>query len=79
MGIVNWTVLTTAMLIVIGIAFFCRRYIRNVADFFSAGRVTRRCDRAWSSVGGVSRLGDPTPVPYIFCNCRHGHFTGMGL
>jgi len=41
-GWYNWCLTTLAMAGILGISLYCRRYIRDVADFLSAGRVAGR-------------------------------------
>ena len=38
----NWLVVLLPVAAIIGMAIYCRRYIRDVADYLSAGRVARR-------------------------------------
>ena len=42
MGLWNWLVVLVPLSCVLGVAFYSRRYIRDVVDFLSAGRVARR-------------------------------------
>ena len=41
-GVANWLVVLIPLVTIIGTAIYCRRYIRDVADYLSAGRVARR-------------------------------------
>jgi len=41
-GWFNWTVTGLAIVGILGLSLYCRRYIRDVADFLSAGRVAGR-------------------------------------
>ena len=41
-GWFNWTLTIAAILGILGLSLYCRRYIRDVADFLSAGRVAGR-------------------------------------
>ena len=38
----NWLVVLLPMLCILGVALYCRRYVRDMADYLSAGRVARR-------------------------------------
>ena len=42
MGVYNWLVVLVPLSCVLGVAFYSRRYIRDVVDFLSSGRVARR-------------------------------------
>ena len=41
-GWFNWTITGLAIVGILGLSLYCRRYIRDVADFLSAGRVAGR-------------------------------------
>ena len=41
-GWFNWTLTGAAIIGILGLSLYCRRYIRDVADFLSAGRVAGR-------------------------------------
>ena len=41
-GWFNWTLVGLAIVGILGLSLYCRRYIRDVADFLSAGRVAGR-------------------------------------
>ena len=58
----NWLIVIVPFLFVIGMAFYARRYIRDVVDYLAAGRV---CGRYVIAVAGMeSALGLITPVAY---------------
>jgi len=42
MGLANWLVIVLPIIALLGVAVYCRRYIRDVVDYLSAGRVARR-------------------------------------
>ncbi len=42
MGVLDWTLVATTLLIVVAIGLYTQRYVRGVADFMSAGRKARR-------------------------------------
>jgi len=42
MGLGNWLVVLAPMACILGMAFYSRRYVRDVVDYLSAGRVARR-------------------------------------
>jgi len=42
MSIVDWLITTIPLLGVIWLAFYCKRYVRGIADFLAAGRVAGR-------------------------------------
>ena len=51
----NWLIVIIPFVFVIGMAFYSRRYIRDVVDYLSAGRV---CGRYVIAVAGLeSALG----------------------
>ena len=41
-GLGNWLVVLLPIIALLGVAVYCRRYIRDVVDYLSAGRVARR-------------------------------------
>jgi SSS family solute:Na+ symporter len=42
MQLIDWIIVATALLLVIGVAIYTQQYMKSVADFLSAGRVARR-------------------------------------
>ena len=58
----NWLIVIVPFLFVIGMAFYARRYIRDVVDYLAAGRV---CGRYVIAVAGMeSALGLITSVAF---------------
>ena len=59
----NWLVVILPMVCIMAIAVYCRRYIRDVVDYLSAGRVARRYVIC---VGGMEEsLGVMTLISYM--------------
>jgi len=42
MELIDWIIVATALLLVLGVAVYTQQYMKSVADFLSAGRVARR-------------------------------------
>jgi len=42
MEFIDWIIVATALLLVLGVAIYTQQYMKSVADFLSAGRVARR-------------------------------------
>ncbi len=42
MQFIDWIIVATSLLLVIGVAVYTQQYMKSVADFLSAGRVARR-------------------------------------
>ncbi|MEI9998873.1 MAG: hypothetical protein WDO13_06750 [Verrucomicrobiota bacterium] len=68
MQLIDWIIVGSALLLVLGIAIYTQTYMRSVADFLSAGRVARslpagrvegrdagRCGGLRRGVGGVQQ------------------------
>ena len=63
MGIANWLVIFIPVVIILIVSVYCRRYIRDVVDYLSAGRVARRYILC---VGGMEEtLGVVTLISYM--------------
>ena len=63
MGLGNWLVIVIPIIVILGISVYCRRYIRDVVDYLSAGRVARRYILC---VGGMEEtLGVVTLISYM--------------
>ncbi len=75
MGLIDWLIVIIPVVIIIGIGFYSRRYIRGVADFLAAGRV---CGRYVISVGdmanGLSIIG---LVAYVEVHYKTGFALGF--
>jgi len=73
----NWLIVIVPFLFVLGMAMYVRRYIRDVVDFLSAGRV---CGRYLISVAGLeSTLGVITLVAYVEANYKAGFAYGYWM
>lgn len=71
----NWLIVIIPFCFVIGMAFYSRRYIRDVVDFLAAGRV---CGRYLIAVAGLeSALGLITLVAYVEANYKAGFAYGF--
>lgn len=71
----NWLIVIIPFCFVIGMAFYSRRYIRDVVDFLAAGRV---CGRYLIAVAGLeSALGLITLVAYVESNYKAGFAYGF--
>ena len=63
MGIANWLVIVIPVVAILIVSVYCRRYIRDVVDYLSAGRVARRYILC---VGGMEEtLGVVTLISYM--------------
>ena len=63
MGLANWLVIVLPIMAILAVAVYCRRYIRDVVDYLSAGRVARRYILC---VGGMEEtLGVVTLISYM--------------
>ncbi len=66
----DWLLVTAVLAVVLGMAVYSRRYVRDVADFLSAGRV---CGRYVISVGDTaSALSVISVVAYVEVHYRTG-------
>ena len=71
----NWLIVIVPFIFVIGMAFYARRYIRDVVDFLAAGRV---CGRYVIAVAGMeSALGLITMAAYAEANYKAGFAYGF--
>ncbi len=71
----NWLIVIIPFCFVIGMAFYSRRYIRDVVDFLAAGRV---CGRYLIAVAGLeSALGLISLVAYVEANYKAGFAYGF--
>jgi len=62
-GLLNWLIIILPIMAILAVAVYCRRYIRDVVDYLSAGRVARRY---LLSVGGMEEtLGVVTLISYM--------------
>ena len=62
-GWINWLIVLLPVLCILAVALHCRRYIRDVVDYLSAGRVARRYILC---VGGMEEtLGVVTLISYM--------------
>ena len=62
-GIGNWLVVLVPITIILAVSVYCRRYIRDVVDYLSAGRVARRYILC---VGGMEEtLGVVSLISYM--------------
>ena len=62
-GWINWLVVLLPVLCILVVSVYCRRYIRDVVDYLSAGRVARRYILC---VGGMEEsLGVVTLISYM--------------
>ena len=63
MGLGNWLIIVIPIVAILVISVYCRRYIRDVVDYLSAGRVARRYILC---VGGMEEtLGVVTLISYM--------------
>jgi len=70
----NWLIEIVPFLFVIGMAIYTRRFIRDVVDFLSAGRV---CGRYLISVASLEgTLGVITLVAYVEAHYKSGFAYG---
>src|SRR5512138_1280370 len=56
---IDWTITIDPVLFVLGLAVYCRRYVRGVADYLAAGRVAGRylmCVAGLESALGVTMV-----------------------
>lgn len=71
----NWVIVVVPLLFVFGMALYSRRYIRDVVDFLSAGRV---CGRYVISVAGLEgALGVITLVAFVEAHYKAGFAYGF--
>ena len=71
----NWLIVIVPFIFVIGMAFYARRYIRDVVDFLAAGRV---CGRYVIAVAGMeSALGLISLVAYAEAHYKAGFAYGF--
>ena len=71
----NWLIVIIPFCFVIGMAFYSRRYIRDVVDFLAAGRV---CGRYLIAVAGLEAgLGLISLVAYVEANYKAGFAYGF--
>ena len=71
----NWLIVIVPFIFVIGMAFYARRYIRDVVDFLAAGRV---CGRYVIAVASLeSALGLITMAAYVEANYKAGFAYGF--
>ena len=69
----NWLVLILPMACILGVAFYSRRYVRDMVDYLSAGRVARRYVIC---VGGMEEaLG----VMLLIQNMEKNYLTGFSI
>ena len=69
----NWLVVLLPMACILGVAFYSRRYVRDMADYLSAGRVARRYVIC---VGGMEEaLG----VMLLIQNMEKNYLTGFSI
>ena len=69
----NWLVVILPMVCILGMAFYSRRYVRDMADYLSAGRVARRYVIC---VGGMEEaLG----VMLLIQNMEKNYLTGFSI
>ena len=69
----NWLVVLLPMLCILGVALYSRRYVRDMADYLSAGRVARRYV---ISVGGMEEaLG----VMLLIQTMEKNYLTGFSM
>jgi Na+/proline symporter len=62
-GLTNWLIVLVPVLGILAVSVYCRRYIRDVVDYLSAGRVARRY---LLCVGGMEEtLGVVTLISYM--------------
>ena len=72
-GLGNWLVVLLPMACILGVAFYSRRYVRDMADYLSAGRVARRYVIC---VGGMEEaLG----VMMLIQNMEKNYLTGFSI
>ena len=70
MGLANWLVIIIPIVAILAISVYCRRYIRDVVDYLSAGRVARRYILC---VGGMEEtLGVVTLISYMEIHYKTG-------
>ena len=70
MGLGNWLIIVIPVLVILSVSVYCRRYIRDVVDYLSAGRVARRYILC---VGGMEEsLGVVTLVSYMEVHYKTG-------
>ena len=73
MSVWNWLVVIIPTMVIVGIAFYCRRYVRDVVDFLSAGRVARRY------VLGVASMEEALGVLVIVQQMERQYQTGFAM
>ena len=75
MGLIDWLIVIIPVMIVLGIGFYSRRYIRGVVDFLAAGRV---CGRYVICVGDMANaLSIIGLVAYIEVHYKAGFALGF--
>ncbi len=75
MGLIDWLIVIVPVIIVLGIGFYSRRYIRGVTDFLAAGRV---CGRYVICVGDMANaLAIIGLVGYVEVHYKTGFALGF--
>ena len=73
MSIVDWLILIIPVTVIMGLAWYARRYARGVADFLAAGRVAGRY------VISVGDLSAGLSVITLVAGCEQNYQTGYGI
>ncbi|OQA87559.1 MAG: hypothetical protein BWY31_00727 [Lentisphaerae bacterium ADurb.Bin242] len=75
MSFYNWLIVIVPFCVIFGMAIYMRRYVRDIVDFLSAGRVCGRYLIAVSEMG--SSLGVLALVAYVEANYKAGFAYGF--
>ncbi len=73
MGLLDWVIVVVPLALVIGMAFYSRRYARSVVDFLAAGRVAGRY------VISVGDLASMLSVITLVAGSEQNYQTGYGI
>ncbi|MDD3154304.1 MAG: hypothetical protein PHS41_05505 [Victivallaceae bacterium] len=73
MTLVSWLIVIIPVAMILGIAFFARRYVRDVADYLAAGRVAGRY------VISVGDLASGLSVITLVALCEQNYQCGMAM
>ncbi len=70
---IDWLILLLPLAAILWLAFYCRRYVRGIADFLAAGRVAGRY------VISVGDLQTSLAVVYLVATCESQYQCGMAM